>query len=439
MGGTNPTATYGLLDNTTQTATAYKAQIDANSVVSKRIVGRFAPRAQSSPNMTIALDAGNLFDGVTLTEVSAQNTGTITAPSVHPRIDRVVIDNTSGTVSVVTGTEAVSPTAPAIPTGKSPIAQILLQTSTTSITNAIITDERNFSGMSSGGFGAQTSLASASTCDLGTILGRNVLITGTTTITSFGSSASTLSPIYLIEFSGALTLTHNGTSLICPGSANISAASGDSAIVEYLGSGNWRIREYSRANGTPVVGAGIALIKSVTVPSPVSSVDFVNGSGGVVLDSTYRQYIVMYDDIVPATVDDVLWMRTSSNTGSSFDSSSGNYLSSGSYTHAGSTGITGVNGGTTQIVLSDAQSNNGGGFGINSARGVIEFAINQSGKNFLVNNRCAYIDRNGNTFEWHGGGGRYGFPTAPNPVDGIRILFSSGNIASGTFKLYGLK
>jgi hypothetical protein len=257
MGGTNPVAQYGLTDFTSQTGTAYKTQIDANSVVGQRIAGRFAPHAQSTPNMTVRLDAGNIFDGLTLTEVAAQSTGTITAPSSHPRIDRVVIDNTTGVVSVVTGTQATSPVAPAIPNGKSPVAQVLLQTTTTTITNAIITDERNFSALSTGGFGSQTTIGSASTCDVGTVLSRNIKITGTTAITAFGSSANTQNPIYLIEFAAALTLT-NGSGLLLPGGANIATAAGDTGIAEYLGSGNWRVRDYSRADGTPLFGSVVA-------------------------------------------------------------------------------------------------------------------------------------------------------------------------------------
>jgi len=54
---------------------------------------------------------------------------------------------------VVTGVESATPAAPAIPAGKSPVAQVLLQTTTTAITNAMLTDERDFSnvGSSSGG------------------------------------------------------------------------------------------------------------------------------------------------------------------------------------------------------------------------------------------------------------------------------------------------
>lgn len=128
-------------DVTTQDATTYKASIDADISVLKRVGDAFAPHAQNTPNMTIALDAGMIFT-TTITEIATQSTGTITAPVGNPRIDRVVIDQASGAVSVVTGTPAASPTPPAIPAGKLPVAQILLQTTSSSITNSMITDER---------------------------------------------------------------------------------------------------------------------------------------------------------------------------------------------------------------------------------------------------------------------------------------------------------
>lgn len=73
--------------------------------------------------MTVIVDAGFVFVGTTLTEAAAQITPTITAPTVNPRIDRAVVDQATGAVSIVTGTEAASPSAPAIPTGKLPVCE----------------------------------------------------------------------------------------------------------------------------------------------------------------------------------------------------------------------------------------------------------------------------------------------------------------------------
>lgn len=105
--------------------------------------------------------SGTGFTGTTGTQsfVAYPKSAVITAPVSHPRIDRVVIDKISGTVAVVTGSEATSPVPPAIPAYCCPVAQVLLQTSSTSILNNMITDERDFSGL--GGAGGQVAGASA--------------------------------------------------------------------------------------------------------------------------------------------------------------------------------------------------------------------------------------------------------------------------------------
>lgn len=99
---------------------------------------------------------------------------------------------------------------------------------------------------------AVTDVASASTCDIGAAATDRVRITGTTTITSFGTSANR---VRLIHFADALTLTHNATTLILPGSANVVTAAGDTMIASSDGSGNWRALAYQRAALTPTTTA----------------------------------------------------------------------------------------------------------------------------------------------------------------------------------------
>lgn len=131
-----------VLPNYTQNAAAYPTNIDAaiNAMAGPGFA--FAPSAQDTPNMTVRVEAGAVLNGSTLTEISAQSTASIAAPTTNPRIDRVVYDKLTGAVSVVTGTPAASPSAPAIPTGKMPCARVLLSVGQTAITNAAITDER---------------------------------------------------------------------------------------------------------------------------------------------------------------------------------------------------------------------------------------------------------------------------------------------------------
>lgn len=96
-------------------------------------------------------------------------------------------------------------------------------------------------------FAPLVSVASATTVNIGLAQSNHVTITGTTTITSFGTSASGVERIVL--FAGALVLTHNAASLILPGGANIPTAAGDAAVFVSLGSGDWRCTSYLKAKG----------------------------------------------------------------------------------------------------------------------------------------------------------------------------------------------
>jgi hypothetical protein len=96
-------------------------------------------------------------------------------------------------------------------------------------------------------------IASATTTDIGAATGEFVDVTGTTTITGLGTIAAGI--VRTVRFTGALTLTHNATSLILPGSANITTENGDVAQFRSLGSGNWQCVGYSKAAGYAKSGA----------------------------------------------------------------------------------------------------------------------------------------------------------------------------------------
>ncbi|AWM37012.1 hypothetical protein GobsT_50910 [Gemmata obscuriglobus] len=105
--------------------------------------------------------------------------------------------------------------------------------------------------------GAEATLPATATTNLGGAGSYLVAITGTTTITSLGSGANVASPLYFTRFTGALTLTHNATSLILIGGANITTAAGATATWLYLGSGNWRMLSYEPAlSASKLLGVG---------------------------------------------------------------------------------------------------------------------------------------------------------------------------------------
>lgn len=81
-------------------------------------------------------------------------------------------------------------------------------------------------------------IASAATTDLSTITARYINVTGTTTITAFGTLPA--GHLKVLRFSGVLTLTHNATSLIIRAGANATTAAGDIYAFVSEGGGNWR-------------------------------------------------------------------------------------------------------------------------------------------------------------------------------------------------------
>ena len=100
-------------------------------------------------------------------------------------------------------------------------------------------------------------VSSATSTAIGAAISENVDISGTTTITSFDTVAEGINRKG--RFTGALTLTHNATSLILPGVANITTAANDRYEARSLGSGNWIVTKYQKADGVAVV---------VTAPTP---------------------------------------------------------------------------------------------------------------------------------------------------------------------------
>jgi hypothetical protein len=95
-------------------------------------------------------------------------------------------------------------------------------------------------------------IASATTTNLANATGNFVDITGTTAITGLGTVAA--GQLFFLRFTGALTFTHNATSLILPGAANITTANGDIACMLSLGAGNWACAGYTYASGLSATG-----------------------------------------------------------------------------------------------------------------------------------------------------------------------------------------
>ena len=105
--------------------------------------------AQGTPDMTVDVAIGAALIDDEVAGIIEAATLTFTAPTTNPRIDIVTIDQ-DGTVAIVAGTEAASPSAPATPAAELKLAEVYHRTAETSIkdtddsTNGYITDSRVF-------------------------------------------------------------------------------------------------------------------------------------------------------------------------------------------------------------------------------------------------------------------------------------------------------
>lgn len=140
-------------------------------------------------------------------------------------------------------------------------------------------------------------IASATTTDIGAATGNYVNVTGTVTITGLGTVAAGARRI--VQFSGALTLTHNGTSLILPGAANITTVAGDVAMFVSLGSGNWKCAYYmpttTTGTGSRVLAASPTFTGTPTLPTgSIATTQSVGDSSTKIATTAFVENVKAY-------------------------------------------------------------------------------------------------------------------------------------------------
>lgn len=240
-----------------------------------------------------------------------------------------------------------------------------------------------------------SAVASSGTTNIWATYDDFVHITGTTTITSFGTAPRAGAERTVI-FDGALTLTHNATSLILPGAANITTAAGDRAIVRADTTANMIVVSYTKADGTAVVATTGSYTQIGTITT--------TGAATAALTSGtwtgYRKIVIELDALACSTGGIVATIHISNNAG-------------------GTWSTTGVNWGTGTpgqlnrgfIEISNAQSaiaNAVSGFG----------SLSVNGANVTVAN---------------------GQSSIAGPVVGVRISLSTGTVTTVSARVFGVK
>jgi hypothetical protein len=228
----------------------------------------------------------------------------------------------------------------------------------------------------------------------------------------------------------ARAITPAGLTGWTPSVGTVTALTSDKVLLaDASASGVLKQALVSDITAIAVAASGLVAIERKT-GAAVASYDFVTGIG-----ATYRTYKLI-GWLQPATDDVELWLRISDDGGSTFEADAADYAywmdgrdGGGNIRTANSAGDTKL-----RFCTSDATLAVG-----NAASERIQFEITFSAPNStaftkLFDIKHSYRASTGAVVVSHGGGES----TATAAVNGIQLLFESGNIATGDVTLYGV-
>lgn len=213
--------------------------------------------------------------------------------------------------------------------------------------------------------------------------------------------------------------------------ANIGISAGDEGDIFYRAANGTLAK---LAKGTPgqqlvmhpsevrpiwVPATGDVLLATASI-SNVAAVDFTG-----LIDGTYDEYVLRLNAVVPATNGQDLILQPSTNNGSSW--LSGSFSRVQSTTAGGAASVSAAEG--ASIVLVNAGSNAGADGGVSGeVRLYRQAAAGQSRLKWALNSNTgtAGVNVDGSGFAAQG-------------VNALRLAFSSGNVASGIARLYGVR
>ena len=186
-------------------------------------------------------------------------------------------------------------------------------------------------------------------------------------------------------------------------------------------------------------GGAMTLIKKLTASSS-ATLDFLNGSSGVIFDSTYKEYVFMFKDIHPATDDVVLSFQADTGTNTSYNQTitSTNFAAqhgeSGSPTELSDTGTDRRL--AQQTIFQPLSGHNDlGNDNDQCLTGYLHMfspANTTFVKHFIgVTNQYGFENRSVNSYV-------AGYFNTTTALTRVRFKMSSGNIDSGTVSLYGI-
>jgi hypothetical protein len=169
-------------------------------------------------------------------------------------------------------------------------------------------------------------------------------------------------------------------------------------------------------------GSGLVLLEEHTASSS-ASLQFVSS-----ISASYDNYLITFVNLIPATSGDNLLIRFSANGGPPYDATVSNYFVMGNTTTSASLAALGALG-SAGVEIAGSVSNSASAGGCSAEMHVQGLATSGLFKNFWASS--SFFGTGGNTF-WQTAG-----DYTTSAVNALQVLFASGNIASGTVRIYG--
>lgn len=258
---------------------------------------------------------------------------------------------------------------------------------------------------------------------------------------TLGSAFTQYAPIYASSTTTVSSVSLSGTSGVALISQGVASNPAFGTVVEAGGGTNQTsyttgdILYASASNTLSKLGIGSSG-QALKVSGGVPAWGAISGAGGIVylssatasnsayvqftssIDSTYYAYMFVFETLLMPASGGYLSFRTSTDGGSTFDSGASDYYSNYSYpnyTHTTSAGYVGQYGADQYL------------------NGKL-FMYNPSATNYTIfDYQLGYYQTTPSAQNWYGQAMRL----ANADVDAVRFFASSGNLVSGTIKMYG--
>jgi hypothetical protein len=191
---------------------------------------------------------------------------------------------------------------------------------------------------------------------------------------------------------------------------------------------------------TDNVGRAGGLVKAATSSSGLTFISSTDISSAATYDFTaftagsFEHYLFVLQNLIPVTDEVHVWCRTSSDGGSSFDDGASNYIGNA----VGGTAAADENTTLSKFPATGTNASSAAKIGSTSTESGASGTIYLFGPHTTsfthMKSSISFCAANGSARHARGSGSR----EEAADVDGFRIMFSSGNIESGTITAYGL-